>query len=194
MTELSPAQRAEILERHLHDHGHIDADRLAAVDSTDDESGTRPSTAMGARIVARAWVDAEFRERLLDDAVAAVTEYSSQTVPLMVVEDSATVHNVIVCTLCSCYPGGILGSPPSWYKSFEYRSRVVREPRAVLAEFGMEVDDGVELRVYDSTSEQRYMVLPRRPSGTDDLDEEQLAALVTRNSMIGTGWPLEPST
>jgi nitrile hydratase len=100
---------------------------------------------------------------------------------------------VIVCTLCSCYPGGVLGDPPTWYKSFEYRSRVVREPRAVLAEFGMEVDDGVELRVVDSTSEQRYLVLPLRPEGTDGWTAEQLATLVTRDSMIGTGRPLSPS-
>ena len=195
MSDLTPEQRAEIMERHLHDHGHVDPDRLdATIDSTGDESGTVPSTALGARIVARAWTDAEFRERLLSDAVATVADYQDQTVPIAVLEDTPTVHNVIVCTLCSCYPGGILGSPPTWYKSFEYRSRVVREPRAVLAEFGMEVDDGVELRVHDSTAEQRYLVLPLRPSGTEGFSEEQLAALVTRNSMIGTGWPLDPVT
>jgi nitrile hydratase len=192
MTELTPAQRAEILERHLHDHGHADHERFDVIDSADDEPADRPSTALGARIVARAWNDDEFRQRLLADAVGAVTEYQQQTVPLAVVEDTPTVHHVIVCTLCSCYPGGILGNPPSWYKSFEYRSRVVREPRAVLAEFGMVVDDGVELRVHDSTAEQRYLVLPRRPAGTEGFTEEQLAELVTRNSMIGTGWPLEP--
>jgi nitrile hydratase len=107
-----------------------------------------------------------------------------------VLEDTPAVHNVIVCTLCSCYPSGLLGNPPAWYKSFEYRSRVVREPRAVLAEFGMDVEPEVELRVHDSTAEQRYLVLPLRPAGTDGFTEEQLAALVTRNSMIGTGWPL----
>jgi nitrile hydratase subunit alpha len=192
MTQLTPAQRAEILERHLHDHGHVDPDRLdAAIESAEDEAPDRPSTALGARIVARAWIDDDFRARLLTDAVGAVADYQQQTVPLTVLEDSPKVHNVIVCTLCSCYPGGILGNPPSWYKSFEYRSRVVREPRAVLAEFGMEIDDDVELRVHDSTAEQRYLVLPRRPAGTEDFAEEQLAALVTRNSMIGTGWPLE---
>jgi len=194
MTELTPEQRAAILERHLHDHGHVDPDRLdAAIDRTDDEAPDQPSTALGARIVARAWVDDEFRQRLLTDAVAAVADYNPQGVPLEVLEDTPAVHHVIVCTLCSCYPGDILGNPPTWYKSFEYRSRVVREPRAVLSEFGMDVDAGVELRVHDSTSEQRYLVLPCRPDGTDGLTEDQLAALVTRNSMIGTGRPLTPA-
>jgi nitrile hydratase len=194
VNDLTPEQRAEILERHLHDHGHIDDDRVAAADAAADESGNRPSAALGARIVARAWVDDEFRRTLLEDASSAVAEYHEQTVPLAVLEDTPDLHHVIVCTLCSCYPGGILGNAPTWYKSFEYRSRVVREPRAVLAEFGMEVDDGVELQVHDSTAEQRYMVLPLRPAGTDDFNEEQLAALVTRNSMIGTGRPLEPGS
>lgn len=193
MTELTPEQRAEIVERHLRDHGHVDPERLdAAVAAADDGSGGGPSPALGARIVARAWADPAFRRRLLEDTVATVAEYQAQTVPLRVLEDTATVHNVIVCTLCSCYPGGILGDPPAWYKSFEYRSRVVREPRAVLADFGMVLGDEVELRVHDSTAEQRYMVLPLRPAGSDGLPEERLAALVTRNSMIGTGWPLAP--
>jgi nitrile hydratase len=193
VTELTPDQRAEIVERHLRDHGHLAPERLeAAVAAADDGSGDGPSPALGARIVARAWADPAFRRRLLTDAVAAVAEYHTQTVPLMVLEDTAGVHNVIVCTLCSCYPGGILGDPPAWYKSFEYRSRVVREPRAVLAEFGMVLGDDVELRVYDSTAELRYLVLPLRPAGSDGLPEERLAALVTRNSMIGTGWPLAP--
>ena len=193
MSELTPEQRADILERHLHDHGHVDPDHLDAdIMSVDDEGADQPSTALGARIVARAWIDAEFRERLLTDAVGAVAEYQEQTVPLEVLEDTPTVHNVIVCTLCSCYPGGILGPAPTWYKSFEYRSRVVREPRTVLAEFGMDIDEDIELRVHDSTAEQRYLVLPTRPAGTAGFNEDQLAALVTRNSMIGTGWPLEP--
>jgi nitrile hydratase len=191
VTELTPAQRAEILERHLHDHDVIDPDRMDDV-IEEAESGDGPSTALGARIVARAWVDPDFRARLLDDAVSAVAEYRQQYVPLAVLEDTADVHHVIVCTLCSCYPSGILGNPPSWYKSFEYRSRVVREPRAVLAEFGLDVAPGVELRVHDSTAEQRYLVLPMRPAGTDGWSEEQLAGLVTRNSMVGTGRPLEP--
>jgi nitrile hydratase len=193
VTELTPAQRTEILERHLHDHGHVDPEDVdAAVAAVESASGDRPSTALGARVVARAWVDPDFRTRLLSDPLAAVSEYSPQTVPIAVLEDTPTVHHVIVCTLCSCYPSGLLGNPPTWYKSFEYRSRVVREPRVVLAEFGMELGPEVELRVHDSTAEQRYLVLPLRPAGTDAFTEEQLAELVTRNSMIGTGRPLAP--
>ena len=193
MSDLTPAQRTEILERHLHDHGHVDSgDVDEAIAAAESASGDGPSTALGARVVARAWIDADFRAQLLNDPVATLAEYNPQPVPIAVLEDTASVHNVIVCTLCSCYPGGLLGNPPAWYKSFEYRSRVVREPRAVLAEFGMEVDSGVELRVHDSTAEQRYLVLPLRPAGTDGWDEEQLASLVTRNSMIGTGRPLAP--
>jgi nitrile hydratase subunit alpha len=195
VTELTPEQRTEVLERHLHDHGHVDPDDIdsgidAVVESM--ETGSGPSPALGARVVARAWTDPEFRSRLLTDPVNTISEYHPQTVPIAVLEDTPEVHNVIVCTLCSCYPSGLLGPPPAWYKSFEYRSRVVREPRAVLAEFGMELGPGVELRVHDSTAEQRYLVLPLRPDGTDDLGEEELAALVTRNSMIGTGRPLAP--
>ena len=191
MSELTPEQRAEILERQLHDHAHVDHARLDdAVAAA--ESGDGPSPAMGARVVARAWAEPEFRARLLDNPVDAVAEYNVQAVPLGILADTPSVHHVIVCTLCSCYPGGLLGNPPSWYKSFEYRSRVVREPRAVLAEFGMHIDPGVELRVHDSTAEQRYLVLPMRPAGTEGWSEEALAALVTRDSMIGTGWPLTP--
>ena len=195
MSELTPAQRTEILERHLHDHGHVDPDDVdAAIVAVESASGDAPSPALGAKVVARAWVDAEFRARLLTDPVTTIGEYHPQTVPIAVLEDTPSVHHVIVCTLCSCYPGGLLGNPPAWYKSFEYRSRVVREPRAVLAEFGMEVDSDVELRVHDSTAEQRYLVLPLRPTGTQGWDEEQLATLVTRNSMVGTGSPLSPGT
>ena len=193
MSDLTPAQRAEILERHLHDHGHVDPDDVdAAVAAVESASGDDPSPALGARVVARAWVDDTFRERLLADPVATISEYHPQTVPIAVLEDTLTVHHVIVCTLCSCYPSGLLGNPPAWYKSFEYRSRVVREPRAVLAEFGMDVGRDVELRVHDSTAEQRYLVLPLRPADTEDWDEEQLASLVTRNSMVGTGRPRNP--
>ena len=193
MTELTPEQRTEILERHLHDHGHVDPEDVdAAVAAVESADGDRPSPALGARVVARAWVDAEFRGRLLADPVATLSEYTPQTVPIAVLEDTPAVHHVIVCTLCSCYPSALLGNPPAWYKSFEYRSRVVREPRAVLAEFGTEVEPEVELRVHDSTAEQRYLVLPLRPPATDGFSEEQLAALVTRNSMIGTGRPLAP--
>ena len=192
---LTPEQRTEILERHLHDHRHIDHQSIDdAIDDAvaDATAGNGPSAALGARIVARAWVDPEFRAHLLADAVAAVAQYQQQAVPLAVLQDTQTVHHVIVCTLCSCYPSGILGSPPAWYKSFAYRSRVVREPRAVLAEFGMELEPGIEIRVHDSTAEQRYLVLPLRPDGTDGWDIDALAALVTRNSMIGTGRPLPP--
>jgi nitrile hydratase subunit alpha len=193
MTDLTPAQRAEILERHLHDHGHVDPEDVdAAVVAIESAAGDAPSLALGARVVARAWADPDFRARLLADPVNTISEYHPQTVPIDVLEDTPEVHNVIVCTLCSCYPSGLLGNPPTWYKSFEYRSRVVREPRAVLAEFGMEVEPGVELRIHDSTAEQRYLVLPLRPAGTDGFTEEQLAALVTRNSLIGTGRPLAP--
>jgi nitrile hydratase len=121
-----------------------------------------------------------------------LAEYAPQSAPIAVVEATATVHHVIVCTLCSCYPGSLLGNPPAWYKSFAYRSRVVREPRAVLAEFGLHIEPGVALRVHDSTAEQRYLVLPLRPAGTDGWNEEGLATLVTRNSMIGTGRALQP--
>ena len=193
MSDLTPAQRAEILERHLHDHGHVDPDDVdAAVAAVESASGDGPSTALGARVVARAWVDAAFRARLLADPVATISEYHPQTVPIAVLEDTRAVHHVIVCTLCSCYPSGLLGNPPAWYKSFEYRSRVVREPRAVLAEFGMDVGPDVEVRVHDSTAEQRYLVLPLRPANTEDGGEEQLASLVTRNSMVGTGRPRNP--
>ncbi len=195
MTELTPEQRTEVLERHLHDHGHVDPDDVdAGIDAVVEsmEIGSGPSPALGARVVARAWTDPEFRSRLLTDPVNTISAYHPQTVPIAVLEDTPEVHNVIVCTLCSCYPSGLLGPPPAWYKSFEYRSRVVREPRVVLAEFGMEIEPDVELRVHDSTAEQRYLVLPLRPAGTDTLDEEELAALVTRNSMIGTGRPLSP--
>ncbi len=191
MTNLTPDQRAEVLERHLHQHGHVDPDfiddTLAAR-----ERGDVASTALGARIVARAWTDPDYKARLLADATATISELARQTIPIAVLEDTPELHHVIVCTLCSCYPSGVLGDPPSWYKSFEYRSRVVREPRAVLTEFGMEVPDDVELQVVDSTSEQRYLVLPMRPDGTSGWPAEELEKLVTRDSMIGTGRPLAP--
>lgn len=149
------------------------------------------SPANGARIIARAWVDAAYRERLLADGNAAVAELGLSAGGLKpqvfrVVENTAEVHNVLVCTLCSCYPIGLLGPSPSWYKSEAYRSRVVREPRAVLAEFGFAPPAEVEIRVWDASAETRYMVLPRRPPGTEDLDEAALTGLVTRNGMIGT--------
>jgi nitrile hydratase len=153
------------------------------------------SPANGARLVARAWVDPGFKARLLSDTKAAALELgidASVPVEFVVVENTPEVHNLIVCTLCSCYPRAILGRPPDWYKSFNYRSRAVKEPRAVMREFGFEPLDGVEVVVHDSTADMRYMVLPMRPSGTDDMSEEELAELVTRDSLIGVTPAREP--
>jgi len=142
---------------------------------------------LGAQVVARAWVDPQFKQSLLQDAPAAVKALGIDIGPLqlLVVENTTEVHNLIVCTLCSCYPRTLLGLPPDWYKSREYRPRAVREPRAVLREFGTEIPDEVEVRVHDSTADLRYMVLPQRPAGTGHLSEDELAALVKRDSMIG---------
>jgi len=142
---------------------------------------------LGAQVVARAWVDPQFKQSLLQDAPAAVKALGIDIGPLqlLVVENTTEVHNLIVCTLCSCYPRTLLGLPPDWYKSREYRSRAVREPRAVLREFGTEIPDEVEVRVHDSTADLRYLVLPQRPAGTGHLSEDELAALVKRDSMIG---------
>ncbi|MBE0612578.1 MAG: nitrile hydratase subunit alpha [Burkholderiales bacterium] len=141
----------------------------------------------GAKMVARAWLDPDYKSRVLKDGSAAAEELGFAVGPLrlIVLEDTPSVHNVIVCTLCSCYPRMLLGLPPEWYKSRDYRSRVVREPRKVLQEFGTRIPDEVEIRVHDSTADMRYMVLPLRPAGTERLDEEQLAQLVTRDSLIG---------
>ena len=151
--------------------------------------------ANGAAVVARAWTDADFKARLLADASAASREMGFDIGPLnlIAVENTATVHNLIVCTLCSCYPRNLLGLPPDWYKTREYRSRAVREPRAVLREFGVDLPENVQVRVHDSTADMRYIVLPARPEGTGALDEAALAELVTRDSMIGTGLPRKPS-
>jgi nitrile hydratase len=141
----------------------------------------------GARLIARAWIDDEFRRRLLSDAGSAVEEMALPSLSaLRVIENTAVIHNVVVCTLCSCYPVGLLGPSPSWYKSEPYRARVVREPRAVLAEFGLQLDPEVQIRVWDASAEARYLVLPRRPAGTQALNENELAMLVTRAGMIGT--------
>ena len=142
----------------------------------------------GGRIVARAWTDATYKERLLGDGASAIRELGFELEPyeFTVMENTASVHNVIVCTLCSCYPRSLLGMSPAWYKSKDYRSRVVREPRSVLAEFGVELTDDIDVRVHDSTAELRYMILPQRPAGTEDWSEERLAALITRDSLIGT--------
>jgi len=156
------------------------------------------SPADGARLVARAWVDPGFRERLLEDARAAALDLGLDPGPspvVVAVENTEQVHHMVVCTLCSCYPRALLGPPPAWYKSLPYRSRAVSDPRGVLEEFGLELGEGVvELRVLDSTADIRYLVVPRRPDGTDDLGEEELAALVTRDSMIGVAEPLAPAS
>jgi len=150
--------------------------------------------AMGAQIVARAWTDPAFKRRLLANGTEAIKEFGLDmgATELVVVENTPTVHNMIVCTLCSCYPRAVLGLPPSWYKSREYRARAVREPRAVLREFGTEIPDSVEVRVHDSTADMRYLVLPMRPAESESLDTEQLAALVTRESVVGVSLPLTP--
>ncbi|MEJ7841984.1 MAG: nitrile hydratase subunit alpha [Rubrobacter sp.] len=150
------------------------------------------SPANGAKLVARAWVDEGFKTRLLSDGRAAAVEFGIDAVAspeLVVVENTPEVHNLIVCTLCSCYPRNVLGRPPDWYKSFEYRSRAVREPRAVMSEFGFEPPEGTRVAVHDSTADVRYMVLPMRPAGTGGMDEEGLAGLVTRDCLIGVDVP-----
>lgn len=178
--------RVRALESLLAEKGLIDSAALdAIVDNYENKVGPRN----GARVVARAWVDPDFRKWLLEDGTAAIGSLGylgSQGADMVVLENTPKVHNVTVCTLCSCYPWPVLGLPPAWYKSFPYRARLVKEPRAVLAEFGLTLDDDVEVRVWDSTAELRYMVLPERPAGTDNMSEADLTDLVTRNSMIGT--------
>jgi len=185
-TDATIARRVRRLETLLEEKGLITGERLdEAIDAFLAES----SPANGARVVARAWTDDAYRARLLADGTAAVQELGHMEGSyqrLRVVENTESVHNVIVCTLCSCYPLRLLGPSPSWYKSEAYRSRVVREPRAVLREFGLTLPDSVDVVVWDSSAETRYMVLPRRPQATEGLDEEELAALVTRNALIGT--------
>jgi len=164
--------------------GHYTAEEEQAVIAA--MQGASPEN--GAKIVARAWTDPAYRDRLLEDGGAALRELGFDITPyeFTVMENTDEVHNVIVCTLCSCYPRSLLGMSPAWYKSRNYRARVIREPRKVLSEFGVGLDEDVEVRVHDSTAELRYMVLPQRPAGTDDWSEEKLAALVTRDSLIGT--------
>ena len=177
--------RVKALESLLVEKGLVDR---AAVDAIVDAYETKIGPRNGARVVARAWVDPAYRKRLLTDATAAIAElgYSGgQGEDMVILENSPKVHNLVVCTLCSCYPWPVLGLPPVWYKSAPYRSRAVIDPRGVLREFGLELDEGVEVRVWDSTAEVRYLVLPERPAGTEQMTEEQLAALVTRDSMIG---------
>ena len=192
-SELSPMElRVRALETVLGQKGYIDA---AALDALIDTYQTRIGPRNGARVVARAWVDAGYREWLRRDATAAITSlgYSGRQGEHMVaVENTPECHHLVVCTLCSCYPWPVLGLPPTWYKSAPYRSRAVRDPRGVLAEFGVALPASTEIRVWDSTAELRYLVIPQRPAGSEHLDEERLAALVTRDSMIGTGLPLTP--
>ncbi len=174
------AMEAVLIERGLFDTATLDA----IVENFEHNLGPMN----GARVVARAWADPGYRERLLADATAAIAELGyggSEGDHMVVVENTADIHNLVVCTLCSCYPWPTLGLPPKWYKSPAYRSRAVREPRVLLAEMGAPVPDDVEIRVWDSSAEVRYLVLPQRPAGTEGFTEEQLAALVTRDSMIG---------
>lgn len=186
-SELSEVElRVRALESVLSAKGYIDP---AALDVLIDTYQTKIGPRNGARVVARAWVDGAYRERLRADATAAIAELGyggRQGEHMIAIENSPQQHNVVVCTLCSCYPWPVLGLPPVWYKSAPYRSRVVREPRAVLAEFGVQLPASTAIRVWDSTAEVRYLVIPMRPAGTDSYSEAELAALVTRDSMIGT--------
>ena len=180
-----PAIRARAIESLLVEKGLFTGDAIdAKVQAYESDIGPMN----GAKIVARAWVDSGYRERLLTDGREAIAEIGfadAQGAELVVHENTREVHNVVVCTLCSCYPWAVLGLPPTWYKSFAYRSRVVIEPRKVLKEFGLELDDSVEVRVWDSNSDIRYMILPERPNGTESMSENELAELVSRDSMIG---------
>jgi len=181
------ALRVKALESLLVDKGLVDR---AALDAIVDAYETRIGPRNGARVVARAWVDPDYRSRLLTNATAAIAELGyggGQGEDMVVLENTPKVHNMVVCTLCSCYPWPVLGLPPVWYKSAPYRSRAVIDPRGVLREFGVELPDEVEVRVWDSTAELRYLVLPERPAGTESMTEDELAELVTRDSMIGTG-------
>lgn len=183
----SPAERTEALESLLLERGLIDPKVIDGLIRTY-EKDVGPLN--GARVVARAWTDAGYAERLLADGTKAVAEFGfkgPQGEHIVVLANSGKVHNVVVCTLCSCYPWPLLGLPPSWYKDPAYRARVVREPRKLLSEMGLALDDDVEVRVWDSSSEVRYFILPERPAGTEGLSEEQLAALVTRDAMVGVG-------
>lgn len=186
------ARRARALGELLVDKGVVSAEDVRArIDWL-----VSRTPADGARLVARAWVDPAFKQRLLEDARAAALELGLDPGPapvVVAVENTERVHHMVVCTLCSCYPRALLGPPPAWYKSLPYRSRAVSDPRGVLREFGLALDEGVELRVLDSTADLRYIVIPRRPPGTSDMSEAQLANLVTRDSMIGVAEPQAPA-
>jgi nitrile hydratase len=188
-----PTLRVKALESLLVEKGLVDP---AALDALIDQFENRVGPRNGARVVAKAWTDPEYRRRLLTDAPSAIAEAgfkSHQGEHIVVLENTPKVHNLVVCTLCSCYPWPVLGLPPVWYKSFAYRSRAVLEPRGVLREFGTELDEDVEVRVWDSTAELRYLVLPERPAETEGWSEDELASLVTRDSMIGVAKVTAPS-
>jgi nitrile hydratase subunit alpha len=193
-SELSEMElRVRALETVLVDKGYVET---AALDRIVELYETKIGPHIGAAAVAKAWSDPAFRDALLDDAskaVSTMTDVGRVGEHLVAVENTPTRHNVVVCTLCSCYPWDVLGLPPVWYKSAAYRSRAVKEPRAVLREFGVELPVDKEVRVWDSTAETRFLVLPQRPAGTEGWSEERLAALVTRDSMIGTGLPKRPN-
>ena len=184
-----PELRVKAIETLLLSKGLIDPNTLdELIDTYENNIGPQN----GAKVVAKAWVDEDYKKRLLEDATSAIRELSyqgRQGENMVVVENTPETHNVVVCTLCSCYPWPVLGIPPTWYKSDEYRSRAVREPRKVLSEFGLNIDSKVQIKVWDSTAELRYLVLPMRPIGSENMSEVQIAKLVTRNSMIGTGLP-----
>ncbi|MDO6480407.1 nitrile hydratase subunit alpha [Shimia thalassica] len=188
-----PALRVKALETILTDKGLIDP---AALDEIIDTYQNKIGPQNGAKVVAKMWSDPEFRAAMLSDPMPLLEEmgfYGRQGEHMVIVENTDDVHNVVVCTLCSCYPWPLLGIPPGWYKSDAYRSRVVREPRKVLQEFGVNIPEETSVRVWDSTAEIRYLVVPQRPAGTEGLDETALEALVTRDSMVGTGLALEPA-
>ena len=184
------ALRTKALESLLIEKGLLAAE---AVDERIKEFERDIGPLKGARVVARAWTDPAFKQRLLADGRAALAELGIAVSELVVVENTPTVHNMIVCTLCSCYPGAVLGVPPKWYKSAPYRSRAVIEPRAVLREFGLVLDEATMIRVWDSSAELRYLVLPERPAGTEGMSEEALVPLVTRDSMIGVARAKSPA-
>ncbi|MGC1340738.1 MAG: nitrile hydratase subunit alpha [Candidatus Binataceae bacterium] len=188
-----PAARVKALEELLAEKGLVDPARLdQIIEAYQHAVGPRA----GARVVAKAWCDGEFRRRLITDAVAACAELGiagPEGGHMVAVENTPRVHNLVVCTLCSCYPWPVLGLPPAWYKSFAYRSRAVSDPRGVMREFGLVIPDEVEVRVWDSSAEQRYIVIPERPTGTESMTEAELAALVTRDSMIGVAKVAAPA-
>jgi nitrile hydratase subunit alpha len=192
MSNDDPAVRIEAIESLLVERGIVDAD---LVDDVIEHYETHVGPLNGAKVVARAWAEPDYRDRLLADGTAAIAEMGyggAEGHLLIVVENTPEVHNVVVCTLCSCYPWPVLGLPPRWYKSPEYRSRMVAQPRALLGELGLDVPEDVRIRVWDSSAEARYLVLPERPAGTDGMDRAQLEPLVTRDAMIGVAKALAP--